>query len=65
MSKFSVSHNDNLLKELNKHGSHHTTTHSKLDIVATNIEPIKSNGKVIIGSAGAIAMYAIRRFEKH
>ena len=38
MSKFSVSHNDNLLKELNKHGTHHTTTHSKLDIVASNTE---------------------------
>ena len=57
MSKFTVGHNDNLLKELNKHGTHHTTTHSKLDIVASNTEPIKSNGKVVIGSATAMAMY--------
>jgi hypothetical protein len=36
MSVNSFSHNQNLFRELTKHGSHHTTAHTKLDTIATN-----------------------------
>ena len=41
MSKLSHNATKNLLKELNDHGTHHTTTHSKLDTIATNTANIK------------------------
>ena len=41
MSKLSNNATQNLLKELNTHTSHHTTTHSKLDTIATNTANIQ------------------------
>jgi len=41
MSKLSNNSSQNLLKELNTHASHHTTTHTKLDTIATNTANIK------------------------
>ena len=36
MSVNSFSHNQNLFRELTKHGTHHTTAHTKLDTIAAN-----------------------------
>ena len=41
MSKITNNSTQNLLKALNVHGTHHTTTHSKLDTIATNTANIK------------------------
>ena len=43
MSKLSNNATQNLLKELNTHTEHHTTTHSKLDTIATNTANINLN----------------------
>ena len=51
MSKNSFPHNANLLKELSTHGFHHTTTHSKLDTIATNTF-VKHDDQVKSTSAG-------------
>lgn len=55
MSKNSFSHNLNLLKELSDHGIHHTTTHTKLDTIATNTL-IKHADQVKSTSAGVTAI---------
>lgn len=59
MSKLVNNSSQNLLKELNTHGNHHTTTHSKLDQVATNTATISNpTNKVSILSSSGVAVYA-------
>ena len=43
MSRLTNNSNQNLLKALNTHTNHHTTTHAKLDTIATNTANINLN----------------------
>ena len=57
MSTNSFSHNQNLFRELTKHGTHHTTAHTKLDTIATNTfikhaDQVKSTSDGIAGIIG-------------
>tara|TARA_R110001632_G_scaffold109943_4_gene220313 strand:- start:1000 stop:1704 length:705 start_codon:yes stop_codon:yes gene_type:complete len=57
MSVNSFSHNQNLFRELTKHGTHHTTAHTKLDTIAANTfvkhaDQVKSTSAGIAGIIG-------------
>ena len=59
MSKITNNSNQNLLKALNVHTNHHTTTHAKLDTIATNTANINVNvGDVEINVADLEALQA-------